>query len=59
MPDLQREMILDAYERAGGNKSQAARLLGMAKSTYADRLHRIQQADRRVARASSGNHRER
>ncbi len=41
LPDLERRLILDAFERADGNKSRAARLLGMPKSTYSDRLKRI------------------
>jgi DNA-binding NtrC family response regulator len=51
LPNLQRKMILNAYEQAGGNKAEAARLLGMAKSTYADRLRRIEAQERRRARA--------
>jgi len=34
----EREVLLDALRRCGGNKSQAARLLGMPRSTYFSKL---------------------
>jgi two-component system, NtrC family, response regulator HydG len=37
---LERELILQALERAGGNKSQAARLLGMTRRTLYSRMER-------------------
>jgi DNA-binding NtrC family response regulator len=37
---LERELILRALERAGGNKSQAARLLGLSRRTLYSRMER-------------------
>ena len=37
---LERELILKALERAGGNKSQAARLLGLTRRTLYSRMER-------------------
>jgi two-component system, NtrC family, response regulator HydG len=37
---LERELILQALERAGGNKSQAARLLGLTRRTLYSRMER-------------------
>jgi DNA-binding NtrC family response regulator len=37
---LERELILRALERAGGNKSQAARLLGLTRRTLYSRMER-------------------
>jgi transcriptional regulator with GAF, ATPase, and Fis domain len=39
--ELEDHMILEAYQQAGGNRSLAARRLGLAKSTYNDRIRRI------------------
>ena len=38
--EQEREKILDALERANGNRAEAARLLGVSKSTFHDRLKR-------------------
>jgi transcriptional regulator with GAF, ATPase, and Fis domain len=37
---LERELILQALERSGGNKSQAARLLGLTRRTLYSRLEK-------------------
>jgi two-component system NtrC family response regulator len=37
---LERELILKALERAGGNKSQAARLLGLTRRTLYSRMEK-------------------
>ncbi len=37
---LERELIVQALERAGGNKSQAARLLGLTRRTLYSRMER-------------------
>jgi len=37
---LERELIVKALERAGGNKSQAARLLGLTRRTLYSRMER-------------------
>jgi DNA-binding NtrC family response regulator len=37
---LERELILQALEKAGGNKSQAARLLGLTRRTLYSRMER-------------------
>jgi DNA-binding NtrC family response regulator len=37
---LERELILQALERAGGNKSQAARLLGLTRRTLYSRMEK-------------------
>ncbi|MFH2011050.1 MAG: sigma 54-interacting transcriptional regulator [bacterium] len=39
--ELQRRVLLDALDHSQGNKAQAARMLGMPKSTYNDRLRRL------------------
>jgi DNA-binding NtrC family response regulator len=38
---LKDQAILETLQRTGGNKAQAARLLGMPKSTFNDRLRKI------------------
>jgi DNA-binding NtrC family response regulator len=40
LEELERELILQALERAGGNKSQAARLLGLTRRTLYSRMER-------------------
>jgi len=37
---LERELIIRALERAGGNKSRAARLLGLTRRTLYSRMER-------------------
>jgi DNA-binding NtrC family response regulator len=37
---LERRILLNAIERARGNKSEAARMLGLARSTFIDKLRR-------------------
>jgi len=37
---LERSLLQDALRRSGGNKTRAARLLGLPKSTFQDRLAR-------------------
>ena len=37
---LERETILRTLQKAGGNKSKAARLLGMSRSWFYEKLHR-------------------
>lgn len=37
---LERELILQSLERAGGNKSQAARLLGLTRRTLYSRMEK-------------------
>jgi transcriptional regulator with AAA-type ATPase domain len=39
-PDDERSRMLDALAQAGGNRSRAARLMGVSKSTFFDRLKR-------------------
>ena len=41
LDDKERARIIDAIERAGGNRAQAARDLGVSKSTFHDRLKRL------------------
>ena len=38
--EIERRAILAALARTGGNKSEAARLLGLARSTFLDKLRR-------------------
>jgi DNA-binding NtrC family response regulator len=38
--EVERRMLTHALERAGGNKSEAARLLGMKRTTFLDKLRR-------------------
>jgi DNA-binding NtrC family response regulator len=40
LEETERERILEILERSGGNRAEAARLLGMSKSTFHDRLKR-------------------
>ena len=40
LEQLERELILKALERAGGNKSRAARLLGLTRRTLYSRMER-------------------
>jgi len=40
LADLEKELILRALEKAGGNKTQAARLLGLSRRTLYSRLER-------------------
>jgi DNA-binding NtrC family response regulator len=39
--ELEKRILLNALERAGGNKSEAARLLGLKRTTFLDKLRRI------------------
>src|SRR5690606_22387731 len=43
--EVERRMLLRALERAGGNKSEAARLLGLKRTTSADKCRRHGLAD--------------
>ena len=38
---LERELILRCLEKTGGNKRQAARLLQLSRTTFIDKLHRL------------------
>jgi transcriptional regulator with PAS, ATPase and Fis domain len=38
---LERELILRCLEKTGGNKRQAARLLNLSRTTFIDKLHRL------------------
>jgi DNA-binding NtrC family response regulator len=38
---LERELILRCLEKTGGNKRQAARLLHLSRTTFIDKLHRL------------------
>ena len=40
--ELERRILLHALERAGGNKSEAARLLGLKRTTFLDKLRRLE-----------------
>ncbi len=40
LPDWERQIVADALERAGGNRSRAARLLGLTRSQLYTRLKR-------------------
>ena len=44
--DLERRLLLDALEKTGGNKVQAARLLGVKRTTFAARLRRARRSDK-------------
>lgn len=43
--ELERRVLLHALERAGGNKSEAARLLGLKRTTFLDKLRRHDVSD--------------
>ena len=38
---LERELIMRCLEKTGGNKRQAARLLNLSRTTFIDKLHRL------------------
>jgi two-component system, NtrC family, response regulator HydG len=38
--DMERRKVVDALERAGGNQTEAARLLGMRRTTFIDKMKR-------------------
>jgi two-component system response regulator AtoC len=53
--DIERELLLQSLNKAGGNKTHAARLLNMKRTTFVEKLKRLQvdareNADRRAAR---------
>ena len=39
---LERDLILRCLEKTGGNKRQAARLLNLSRTTFIDKLQRLQ-----------------
>lgn len=39
--DIERRALLQALEQAGGNKSEAARALGLKRTTFLDKLRRF------------------
>ena len=41
---LERDLILQCLEKTGGNKRQAARLLNLSRTTFIDKLQRLQVA---------------
>lgn len=43
--ELEKHILLNALERAGGNKSEAARLLGLKRTTFLDKLRRIESGE--------------
>jgi DNA-binding NtrC family response regulator len=49
---LERDLIVKCLEKTGGNKRQAARLLSMSRTTFIDKLHRLN-VDKRPAAAQS------
>jgi len=40
MDDMERRKLADALRRAGGNQTEAARLLGMRRTTFIDKMKR-------------------
>jgi transcriptional regulator with GAF, ATPase, and Fis domain len=44
-PLVERQALIDALEKCGGNKARAARLLGLARSTYFSKLKKFGLAD--------------
>ena len=40
--DMEREMLLQSLNKAGGNKTRAARLLNMKRTTFVEKLKRLQ-----------------
>ena len=42
---LERELILRCLEKTGGNKRQAARLLNLSRTTFIDKLQRLNVED--------------
>ena len=41
LEELERRLILEALERTGGNRNQAAALLGMNRTTLVEKLKRL------------------
>lgn len=48
---LEQQILKTAIERAGGNKSEAARALGLKRTTFIDKLRRFQLDDAETERA--------
>jgi DNA-binding NtrC family response regulator len=48
---LEQQILKTAIERAGGNKSEAARALGLKRTTFIDKLRRFQLDDSETERA--------
>ena len=46
LEDAEKELILKTLERAGGNKAEAARLLGLDVKTIRNKLHRYEETGR-------------
>ena len=42
---LERSLILQALERSGGNKSNAAKLLGLKRTTFVEKMRRLAAPD--------------
>ena len=40
LDESEREKLIEALEQTGGNRAEAARMLGVSKSTFHDRLKR-------------------
>lgn len=52
--DIERELLLQSLDKAGGNKAHAARLLNMKRTTFVEKLKRLridakEETDRRAA----------
>src|SRR5262249_52100403 len=54
LEDLERSLILKALEKAGGNVSRAARLLGLTRRTLQYRMEKIQDAPKGASAAPKG-----
>jgi DNA-binding NtrC family response regulator len=44
--NIERELIARSLERTGGNKGQAARLLGLKRTTLVEKLKRLESVSR-------------
>ena len=47
LAEIERRAILEALERTGGNKARAASLLGIARSTFSEKLKKLDDRNRR------------
>jgi two-component system nitrogen regulation response regulator GlnG len=53
MEDIERRLIAQTLERAGGNQTEAARLLGITRTTIRAKIQKLGIGIRRIVQADS------